>query len=336
MNSTILKPICIVLSIATASLSAILTAQFMYGIGLAMGEPVLMTALGIVLDLAKCATPLFILFLFSQKQYASAFFALVLSVTLSVVSFSASVAALEQGVVASQKNSTAYQAISQQIKEYTTQVDELRFLAAKQQNANLITKSERTLEKIEPLLIRIDALYQRQSILPNESTVFDKFGLLISYITSAALELMSWLLVLVSNALKRSHVHSNAVVRSHEKSSALELIQPDFIQTQSVIETQSCAVVTQSRAVNDEYFSDCVSELVDGHENETFSDEHLKCNEQVYFEIKQAVLAKEVKPSQRGISERFKGVGRDTINFVLIDLKHAGFLRSYRKGYAFA
>ncbi|MGR6862822.1 hypothetical protein ACU5EH_22365 [Aliivibrio salmonicida] len=76
MNSTILKPICIVLSIATASLSAILTAQFMYGIGLAMGEPVLMTALGIVLDLAKCATPLFILFLFSQKQYASAFFAL--------------------------------------------------------------------------------------------------------------------------------------------------------------------------------------------------------------------------------------------------------------------
>ena len=141
MNSTILKPICIVLSIATASLSAILTAQFMYDIGFAMGEPVLMTALGIVLDLAKCATPLFILFLFSQKQYASAFFALALSVTLSVVSFSASVAALEQGVVASQKNSTAYQAVSQQIKEYTTQVGELRLLAAKQQNANLITKS---------------------------------------------------------------------------------------------------------------------------------------------------------------------------------------------------
>ncbi|MGR6831080.1 hypothetical protein [Aliivibrio wodanis] len=192
-----------------------------------------------------------------------------------------------------------------------------------------LTKSERTLEKIEPLLVRIDDLYQRQSTLPSESTVFDKFGLLISYITSAALELMSWLLVLVSNALKRSHAHSNAVVRSHEKSSALELIQPDVIQTQLEIETQSCAV-------NDEYFTDCVSELVDCHEEEAFSDDHLKCNEQVYFEIKQAVLAKEVKPSQRGIGERFKGVGRDTINFVLMDLKHAGFLRSYRKGYAFA
>ncbi|MGR6862821.1 hypothetical protein ACU5EH_22360 [Aliivibrio salmonicida] len=203
--------------------------------------------------------------------------------TLSVVSFSASVAALEQGVVASQKNSTAYQAASQQIKEYTTQVDELRLLAAKQQNANLITKSERTLEKVEPLLVRIDDLYQRQSTLPSESTVFDKFGLLISYITSAALELMSWLLVLVSNALKRSHAHSNAVVRSNEKSSALELIQPDVIQTQLEIETQSCAVVTQSRAVNDEYFTDCVSELVDCHEEEAFSDDHLKCNEQVYL-----------------------------------------------------
>nr|WP_235675713.1 hypothetical protein [Aliivibrio fischeri] len=91
------------LSIATATLSAILTAQFMYGIGLAMGEPVLMTTLGIVLDFAKCATPMFVLFLFSQKQYVSAFFALALSLTLSLVSFSASVAALEQGVVASQK-----------------------------------------------------------------------------------------------------------------------------------------------------------------------------------------------------------------------------------------
>lgn len=95
-------------------------------------------------------------------------------------------------------------------------------------------------------------------------------------------------------------------------------------------------MVTQSRAVNDEYFTDRVSEPVDCHEEEAFSDDHLKCNEQVYLEIKQAVLAKEVKPSQRGIGERFKGVGRDTINFVLMDLKHAGFLRSYRKGYAFA
>lgn len=112
------------------------------------------------------------------------------------------------------KKSTAYQAISQKIKEYTTQVDELRLLAAKQQNANLITKSERTLEKVEPLLIRIDDLYQRQSTLPSESTVCDKFGLLISYITSAALELMSWLLVLVSNALKRSHAQLYAVMRN--------------------------------------------------------------------------------------------------------------------------
>ncbi|MGF1903543.1 hypothetical protein [Aliivibrio salmonicida] len=336
MNSTILKPICIGLSIATASLSAILTAQFMYGIGLAMGEPVLMTALGIVLDLAKCATPLFVLFLFSQKQYLSALFALVLSLTLSAVSFSASVAALEQGVIASQQSSTAYQAVSSQIDEYNTQVNALRLLASKQQNAHLITKSERTIEKIEPLLVRIDALYQRQSTLPSESTVFDRFGLVISYITSAALELMSWLLVLVSNALKRSHAHSNAVVRSQNKSSALELELSTSFKTQSLIDTHSSAVVTQSRAVNDEYFINCVPESVNHHNDETLELNNLKCDEQVYLEIKQAVLTKEVKPSQRGIAERFRGVGRDTINFVLMDLKQAGFLRSYRNGYAFA
>ncbi|MFA1563088.1 helix-turn-helix domain-containing protein [Aliivibrio fischeri] len=336
MNSTILKPICIGLSVATASLSAILTAKFMYGIGSAMGEPVLMTALGIVLDLAKCATPLFVLFLFSQKQYLSALFAVVLSLTLSGVSFSASVAALEQGVIASQQTSVAYQAVSSQIEEYKAQVNELRLLASKQQNAHLITKSERTLEKVEPLLVRIDALYQRQSTLPSESTVFDKFGLVISYITSAALELMSWLLVSVSYALKRSHAHSNAVVRSQNKSSALGLEPSTLVKTQSLIETHSSAVLTQSRAVNDDNFNDCVPETIIECENEELELDNLKCDEQVYLEIKQAVLTKEVKPSQRGISERFKGVGRDTINFVLMDLKQAGFLRSYRNGYAFA
>lgn len=335
MNSTILKPICIGLSIATASLSAILTAKFMYDIGSAMGEPVLMTALGIVLDLAKCATPLFVLFLFSQKQYLSALFALVLSLTLSGVSFSASVAALEQGVIASQQSSTAYQATSSQIEEYKTQVNELRLLASKQQNAHLITKSERTLEKVELLLVRIDALYQRQSTLPSESTVFDKFGLVISYITSAALELMSWLLVLVSYALKRSHAHSNALVCSQNKSSASDIEPSTLAKTQSVIETHSSAVVTQTRAVNDDDFIGCAPESVN-HHYEIMELDNLKCDEQVYLEIKQAVLTKEVKPSQRGVSERFKGVGRDTINFVLMDLKQAGFLRSYRNGYAFA
>ncbi|WP_244298217.1 hypothetical protein [Aliivibrio finisterrensis] len=104
---------------------------------------------------------------------------------------------------------------------------------------------------------------------------------------------------------------------------------------ESVFFTLSCAHI-QIAGENDENFNDCVPESVDCHEEEVFNDEHLKCNEQVYLEIKQAILAKEVKPSQRGIGERLKGEGRDTINFVLMDLKHAGFLRSYRKGYAFA
>ncbi|WP_236797393.1 hypothetical protein [Aliivibrio fischeri] len=56
---------------------------------------------------------------------------------------------------------------------------------------------------------------------------------------------MSWLLVLVSNALKRSYAHSNAVVHSHEKSSALELIQPDVIQTQLMMNILMTAFLSQ-------------------------------------------------------------------------------------------
>jgi ABC-type bacteriocin/lantibiotic exporter with double-glycine peptidase domain len=152
MNNNIIKLICIVLSVATACLSAILTTKFMFSIGQDMGSPILMAALGLLLDLAKCATPLFVLFLWSQKMRLTSIFALVLSMTLSAVSFSASVAALESGVTANAQNSVSYQRIESQITDYRDQVIELRQLAKRQQAAKQITKSQNTLSQIPTLL----------------------------------------------------------------------------------------------------------------------------------------------------------------------------------------
>ena len=55
-----------------------------------------------------------------------------------------------------------------------------------------------------------------------------------------------------------------------------------------------------------------------------------------YFDIRDAILAKGVKPSFRGVTQQFRGVSRGLIANVLTDLHETGFLKNYRNGYAFA
>ncbi|ARR51935.1 hypothetical protein [Photobacterium damselae] len=328
MNSTMIKGLCIALSVATAALSATLTTKFMLSTGEDMGSPQLMASLGLLLDLAKCATPLFVLFLWSQKMRLASLFALILSVTLSAVSFSASVAALENGVTASQQNSVSYQRIETQINDYRAQIVELRQLAQRQQDAKQITKAQTTLSHIPALLTRIDELSNQQATFSGGESVVSKYGMIISYIASAALELLSWLFVCVSFALKKAkhtQTHSCTVMHTQENMS----VQPiDFTDKHTQTQSQLFTVPTHLNTVecaNDACFS-----------TECEHTQTTKCDIQLYFDIRNAILAKEVTPSIRGIHHKFKGVGRALISQVLTDLYDTGFLKNYRNGYAFA
>lgn len=330
MNNTIIKLICIVLSVVTACLSATLTTKFMFSIGQDMGSPVLMASLGLLLDLAKCATPLFVLFLWSQKMRFASVFALVLSLTLSAVSFSASVAALESGVVANAQNSVTYQRIESQMTDYREQVIELRQLAKRQQDAKQITKSQKTLSQIPTLLSRIDELSNQQANFTGGESVVSKYGMIISYVTALALELLSWLFVCVSfalNKVKHTQTQSGTVVHSQQYMS----VQPtDLKNENSQTQSQLLTLDTQSSAVNDSCLDNkCVFEC----SNEPLK---VKCDSQLYFDIRDAILARDVRPSFRGVTQKFKGVSRALIASVLSDLHQTGFLKNYRKGYAFA
>ncbi len=335
MNNTMIKGLCLALSVATAALSATFTTKFMFSIGEDMGSPQLMALLGLLLDLAKCVTPLFVLFLWSQKMRVTSVFALVLSITLSAVSFSASVAALESGVMANKQHSVSYQRIETQINDYRAQVVELRQLAQRQQDAKQITKSQKTLSQIPTLLSHVDKLSAQQSQLGSGESVVSQYGMIISYITAAALELLSWLFVCVSFALKKSRhtrTHSCTVVHTQENTSvqAIDLTIEDA-QTQS----QSFTVPAHSNTVecaNDGCFSSDCETCVIACE----SAQSIKCDSQLYLDIRDAILAKEITPSIRGVSSKFKGVGRGLINCVLRDLHQSGILKNYRNGYAFA
>ena len=338
MNNNMIKLICLVLSVATACLSATLTTKFMFGFGNDMGTPILMAVLGLLLDLAKCATPLFIFMLWAKRKYLSTLFAILLSVTLSVVSFFASVAALETGVTASKQNSVSYQKIESQITDYRDQVIELRQLAKRQQAAKQITKSQKTLSQIPSLLSRIDELSNQQANFTGSESVVSKYGLMISYVTAAALELLSWLFVCVTNALypqsQRIQTQCRAVDRSQSVMTS-PVFDNDSIAVNNMSQTN--AVTPQLNAMNDACLATQCDECDDECELRIAMGQNIApCHAQIYLDIKNAVLAKTVKPSQRGINESFRGVGRDLMNQVLEELKGVGFLKPYRKGYAYA
>ncbi|MDA1379487.1 hypothetical protein PCI56_05950 [Plesiomonas shigelloides subsp. oncorhynchi] len=212
MNNTVLKASCLALSLAVAALSGWLTVSFMFSIGQSVGAPFTTATIGGVLDVTKCLSPAFVILFLAKRRYASFLFALLLSLSLSLVSFAASVASLESGIVASQQNSAAHQRIAQQIELYTVQVNELRNLAALQQSAKQVTKSQSTLSQANVLLSKIDSLSAQQaSTSTNTETTVDRYGMFISYIAAAALELTSWLLVLVASTLRHTQAHLNTV-----------------------------------------------------------------------------------------------------------------------------
>ncbi|WP_419208239.1 hypothetical protein ACN08N_25400 (plasmid) [Photobacterium leiognathi subsp. mandapamensis] len=305
----------------------------MFSIGTDMGSPFLMAVLGLLLDLAKCATPLFILFLWSQKMRFASMFALILSITLSAVSFSASVAALESGVTVNAQNSVSYQRIESQLTDYREQVKELRQLAKRQQDAKQITKSQHTLSQVPTLLTRIDELSNQQATFSGGESVVSKYGMMISYVTALALELLSWLFVCVSfalNKVKHTQTQSSTVVHSQQ---GMIVQTTDLNIEHSQAQSQSFTLDTQSSAVNDGCFSNECGQCVFECSNESLK---AKCDSQLYFDIRDAILAKDVKPSFRGVTQQFRGVSRGLIANVLTDLHETGFLKNYRNGYAFA
>ena len=156
---------------------------------------------------------------------------------------------------------------------------------------------------------------------------------MISYVTALALELLSWLFVCVSfalNKVKHSCSQSGTFVHSQQNMS----VQPsDLKNKHSQTQSQSFTLDTQLSAVNDGCFANECDQCVFDCSNEPLK---AKCDSQLYFDIRDAILAKGVKPSFRGVTQQFRGVSRGLIANVLTDLHETGFLKNYRNGYAFA
>lgn len=334
MNKFFWHGVCPTLAVCVTALSGWLTVTFMYSIGQSVGSPVTTAVIGGVLDVIKCVSPAFVLLFIARRKYVAFTFALAISLALSFVSFAASVASLESGIVASQQNSASHQRIAKQIELYTQQVVELRNLASVQQRSKQVTKSQKTLDEVNALLAKIDSLSDKQANTTSATTV-DKYGMYISYIAAAALELTSWLLVMVSSTVKHTQTHSNTVA-AVECVRDLSACDDEPIQVNTLKNSDAVVAHSDTVAMNDNEFERTVENTVEHAATHTDNSEVDKCNAQLCMEIKRAILDRTVKPSHRSISERFGHVGRDVIRHVLNELHETGLLRSYRNGFTLA
>ncbi|MHA2784480.1 hypothetical protein [Vibrio harveyi] len=360
MNLNLIRLLCVAISIGAASLSTVLTVKYMFELGQQINSPYLMGSLGLILDITKCSSPMFIGILLFKKKYLATCLTSVIAVTLSLVSFAASVASLEQGVIATKLNSTRFVSLQEQIDAYNVQISDLRVQAESQRSVNQITKATATLSSIPALLSKVEELRDEQSNLSSDSTVA-QHGMIVVYIASGALELITWMLISVSHTVfptdkaklnkklaqsddqiitNHTQTHSNTVDHTQDELYS-QTIENKGFHTDTV--AQPFAVLTHfatMQVANDNQFETILEENQNTDETEA---EHIqnrvtdsKRDEVVYFEIRDAILARQVKPSHRGISSQFKGCSRDLISRVLLDLHEAGFLKPYRKGYAVA
>jgi TolA-binding protein len=316
MNNRFVQITSILFAVAAASLSALLTFQFMEGLGKEINQPKTMASMGLILDACKTLCPIFVLFLWRQKMFLSALFGGALGLTLSTVSFVASMSAIDNGVQAAKANSQQYIALSSQIESYEREIDDLRTLASKQQDANLISRSSSTLDKIAPLNAKVANLtVQLANFSPDESVV-DRYGKEISLIASLCLELVSVFLTLVMHAVKKQvSAQLNTLKHTHKNECSTPCAD---VVSQSILDTAS----THSGTVELE------------NESGIFAAK-TRCDEQLKIDIKELIVSRKATPSIRGVQAKITAQ-RDVISDVLSDLHQVGILKPYRNGYTYS
>ncbi|EJG1787378.1 hypothetical protein BS059_RS22455 [Vibrio parahaemolyticus] len=347
---TILTPI---LTIAATILSATLTTQLMIQISAETGDKCTLPTLGVFLDLLKSISPLIIIFLWSQGRKWSAFFAAVLALLLTALSFSASFSALNNGVTAAQKNSHEYQLLQRQIDDYQIQIDMKLDLAKQFASFDRVTKANANADEANELLANVSELRAQQADLGASDSYFAKYGRYVALFASGCLELASWVLMILSYSLNPSSLSlitsknskstdekgtltQSCTVDGHMASSAL-----NASESQSNHATQSCTVdghmtssalnasESQSNHTTQSHTTEGASESVCAEEE---GDEHSH-RQVIKNKIKKAIINQKCKPSIRGVQDLFSGVSRDEIRLVQEELKGAGMLEDYRSGY---
>lgn len=276
-----MKYLFAVLSIAISALSAVLTFKFTHSLGVSIGLGVVMGAMGIALDCAKSLMPAAIVHCHKQGNTLLTIALSCVTGGLMLVSFSASIFAVDTATQTSRVNSDQYQAITEQVKS-------LRLLSAAQVESNHITKAAQTEEKITTLI-------NKRSNMQGQ-TMLDKHADTIAIIIAAAIEIVGLTLTIMSSVLSQ-----------------------DRTQTKDAEHNRTPNATAPVKQVNN-------PEITVVREQEPPKQITFVAKEDKQQEIKEAVIARAVYPSIRGVREVFSGISNEKISDVLKELGSAGIL----------
>lgn len=302
------KIFCYAIYLSAAGISLLLTYQFMNELGEAAGMPFIFAAVGIVFDLFKCFSPALFLKVSDRCQITALLIA-ALSAGLIIISASASIFSLENGVNQILSESKANRATQLKIDLVSSELDSLKTLHAEQLAITHTTAAKGTMSLISQKTDELNKLIDLSATSPaSDGNLLSMFSTEIVYIIAFGLELIS-----VSMTLVLFHLNQEATPRN-------ELKQDETNSPESPVFT-GFAPETQSKTTQ-----------VQTQQTE-FTFVAATTHEQILENMRVAIQSRAIEPKHRQIWDAFKGsIRQKEIKEYLQELANRNVLKRLDNG----
>ncbi|MGR5269763.1 hypothetical protein ACPV5R_18645 [Vibrio astriarenae] len=323
-NNTYLSLLAKLILIVCALISLHLTYEFTTSLAAASGASIaVFAAIGLALDLTKTVSPLMAARVIGKSQ-GTALALGALTVSLIAISGLASYSALESGIESANQNSREYKSIESQIVALQTEISGLNELAALQQDANQLTRSDATRKTISDKNSELSALLNSQLSVSGDNIV-TQFGVQISLSIAALLEIVS--LVMVATIASLSPQPKNEPCMTAQGSATLDDDSASPLTGKGVATFSACNArekpsyqpATLSHAKGDEVVM--VAKTSAG-----------LVQEQIKADLKVAIVSGVVEPKIKHVAANF-GLPQRKSSALLKELFEDGVLESFRNGY---
>ncbi|HCG6874937.1 TPA: hypothetical protein NJ268_004455 [Vibrio parahaemolyticus] len=307
-NHKAYKFFCYAIYLSAAGISLLLTYKFMNELGKAAGMPFVFAAVGIVFDLFKSFSPALFVKV-SDRCKITALLIAALSAGLIIISASASIFSLENGVNQILSESKANTATQLKIDLVSSELDSLKTLHAEQLAITHTTAAKGTMSLISQKTDELNKLIDLSATSPaSDGNLLSMFSTEIVYIIAIGLELIS-----VSMTLVLFHLNQEATPRN-------ELKQDETNYPESPVFT-GFAPETQSKT----------TQVQTQHPEVRFV--AATTHEQILENMRVAIQSRTIEPKHRQIWDAFKGsIRQKEIKEYLQELANRNVLKRLDNG----
>ncbi|TOI49046.1 hypothetical protein [Vibrio parahaemolyticus] len=307
-NNKAYKFFCYAIYLSAAGISLLLTYKFMNELGKAAGMPFVFAAVGIVFDLFKSFSPALFVKVSGRCQITALLIA-ALSAGLIIISASASIFSLENGVDQILSESKANKATQLKIDLVSSELDSLKTLHAEQLAITHTTAAKGTMSLISQKTDELNKLIDLSATSPaSDGNLLSMFSTEIVYIIAIGLELISVSMTLVLFHLNQEATPLNEL--KQDKANAPET--PVFTGFAPETQSKTTQIQTQQPEI---IFAAATT------------------HEQILENMRVAIQSRAIEPKHRQIWDAFKGsIRQKEIKEYLQELANRNVLKRLDNG----